>query len=250
MLVTVTLLEIAVTHQGVVPHFGGILCNSECVTSSFNISGGYQSGADSTINNLSDFTYIQASVSEAETRDTGNSNYLNCDISGSWQSNPYKGSFGNYSLYSFKEATSSSLTPPQVNNEKPNYRISSGLHVQWGLLLASPLLALPDTSGKLIKHSSMEQWVQLAFKEASKHSIPNYAGARVKVISQLNVPQWRALLKDYEYNRVIDYIEFGFPRHLIMTCFSTMSRWKTTPQLLSSRHTWMIIYKQRRNSKQ
>ena len=35
-------------------------------------------------------------------------------------------------------------------------------------------------------------------------------GARVQVVSQLKVKQWKHLLSTYKFNRVCDYIEFGF----------------------------------------
>ena len=45
--------------------------------------------------------------------------------------------------------------------------------------------------------------------EANKYNVPNYKGARIKVV--INVKQFRHLLKNCKFSRVIDYVEFGFP---------------------------------------
>ena len=63
-------------------------------------------------------------------------------------------------------------------------------------------------------HSNMANWVKLAHSTASKHNVANYLGARVKVVSQLDIRQWRHLWTTYKLNRVYDYIEFGFPLSL------------------------------------
>ena len=57
----------------------------------------------------------------------------------------------------------------------------------------------------------MAEWMQLAHKEVSKHNKPNYLGARVQVVLQLNIPLWKSLLANYKYSRVVNYLQFGFP---------------------------------------
>ena len=44
-----------------------------------------------------------------------------------------------------------------------------------------------------------------------KFNLPNYLGARVPVQSQLKVENWKRLLKGYHFDRILDYIEYGFP---------------------------------------
>ena len=171
-----------------------------------------QSGVDISTSFLTNSTHSQASKWDSTIQDSTHSDvHL---FSGSLQNSPYKGSFGNYSLKTIEGATCNNSTLDQVDRREGKHDIISGLHVQWGLLFKAPLPALANTSGSSIEHSSMEEWVQLAYKETKAHNCPNYAGARVRVISQLNTRQWRMLLKDYKYNRVADYIEFGFPLSL------------------------------------
>ena len=64
---------------------------------------------------------------------------------------------------------------------------------------------------QIIEQSDMAEWIQLAHKEAAKHNKPNYLGAQVQVVSQLNIPLWKLLLANYKYSRVVDYLQFGFP---------------------------------------
>ena len=205
-------------------------CSSEYITQLLHASDERQSEADST-NSLINPTYGHITISDAETRDSNDSKGLDFSISGSLQRSPFKGSFGNYSLQSLKGATSRNITLQQDDNE--NHSVNNGLHVQWGLLLTSPLLALPDINGTSIEHSNMKQWVQLAYKKAPRHNQPNYAGARIRVVSQLNVQQWRALLKDYKYNRVTDYIEFGFPLSLDYHVFQYNQQTQNHPSALN-----------------
>ena len=53
----------------------------------------------------------------------------------------------------------------------------------------------------------MRHWVKTAHKKARQLDVPNYMGARVQVVSQLKVKQWKI---SSQLNRVCDYIEFGF----------------------------------------
>ena len=41
---------------------------------------------------------------------------------------------------------------------------------------------------------------------------PNYTGLRIPVPSRLNIPVWRALLRDYEDSVICEFLEFGWPR--------------------------------------
>ena len=171
-----------------------------------------QSGADVLISLPINSTSNQGSMAKVNSQDSRDE--LIVSISGSLQSSPYKGSFGNYSLQLIKGATSRSRARVQVDSKERNPCSTSGLHTQWGLLLGTPLPALPYTNATILDHSNMEQWVKLAHEKAVALNVPNYAGARVRVVSQLNIQQWRTLLKDYKYSRVTDYIEFGFPLSL------------------------------------
>ena len=41
--------------------------------------------------------------------------------------------------------------------------------------------------------------------------MPNFRGSRIPVPSDLNIPMWRELAADFSDQRVIDFLEFGFP---------------------------------------
>ena len=100
------------------------------------------------------------------------------------------------------------------SNDKPEENKTEGsntLHKQWGFTPSTFFTAMVDYWSQTIDHSNMNEWVKLAHATASQHKIPNYMGARVKVVSQLDVKQWRHLLADYKFSRVCDYVEFGFP---------------------------------------
>ena len=172
-----------------------------------------QSGVDTSIDPGDYSTGIHWSWSKTIIQSSSH-NGSDESISGSLQNSPYKGSFGNYSLQAIKGATSSDITLGQGDRRELKHGVISGLHTQWGLLIEFPLLALNNMNGMSIEHSSLEEWVQLAYRKAKEYNCPNYAGARVRVVSQLNIKQWRSLLGNYKYSRVTDYLEFGFPLSL------------------------------------
>ena len=117
------------------------------------------------------------------------SNYSHCSIKGACENNGPLKEGGNRS---------------GVNNH-------NALHKQWGLMFNEKLLAVEDVHCKTIDHSDMASWVKMAYTEAIKYNVSNYRGARIKVVSNLNVKQFRHLLQDYKFSRIIDYVEFGFP---------------------------------------
>ena len=41
--------------------------------------------------------------------------------------------------------------------------------------------------------------------------VPNYKGARIPIVSKLNVAAWEAYAADYGDKRIVDYIKFGMP---------------------------------------
>ena len=88
---------------------------------------------------------------------------------------------------------------------------SHGLHSQWGVTFTKNLAISKRQDCHIIEPSDMVEWMQLAHKEVAKHNKPNYLGARVQVVSQLNIPLWKSLLANYKYSRVVDYLQFGFP---------------------------------------
>ena len=114
----------------------------------------------------------------------------------------------NYSHCSNKGASNRHL---KEGGENSNLNNNNALHQQWGLIFNERLLAVSDVHCKTIDQPDMASWVQIAYRKANKHSVPNYRGARIKVTSSLNVKQFRHLLQNYNISRVIDYVEFGFP---------------------------------------
>ena len=88
---------------------------------------------------------------------------------------------------------------------------SHGLHKLWGVTFMKGLQLEARPDCQIIDHSDMAKWIQQAHREAAKHDKPNYLGARVQVVSNLNISLWRSLLAQYKYSRVVDYLQFGFP---------------------------------------
>ena len=133
---------------------------------------------------------------------------------------------GNYSLINSEGASKRAVVPqtevkhssvkPQGVNTKSNNR----LHEQWGFTPSTFFTATVDCGGQSIDHSDMAEWVKLAYVTASQYEVPNYKGARVRVVSQLDVKQWRHFFKNYKFNRLCDYVEFGFPLTLDYGNFS------------------------------
>lgn len=44
-----------------------------------------------------------------------------------------------------------------------------------------------------------------------KHGVPNYIGARIRIPSGLNIVAWREALVGREDERIVEYLEFGWP---------------------------------------
>ena len=128
-------------------------------------------------------------------------------------------STSNYS-HSLIEGASHDNRPLDGSVKEHSVTSNNALHKQWGLMFNSELLAVEDAHCKAIDHEDMNAWIKLAHTEANKHNAPNYKGARIKVVSNLNVKQFRHLLKDYKFSRVIDYVEFGFPLALDYSNFN------------------------------
>ena len=98
--------------------------------------------------------------------------------------------------------------------------INNGLHSQWGFTFYKQIQSLQNVHYQEIDASDMKVWVSRAHELANQFNVPNYKGARVKVISQLNIPQFRHLLSDYKFSVVVDYAEFGFPLSMDYNNFS------------------------------
>ena len=117
----------------------------------------------------------------------------------------------NYSLInSFQGATSHECTRLD-NSSKQNNMANNGFHKQWGFTFLRELPAIKNTHCRILDSSNMSNWIKQAFHIASQYNVPNYLGARIKVVSQLNTDQFRYLLSDYKFSRVLDYVEYGFP---------------------------------------
>ena len=98
--------------------------------------------------------------------------------------------------------------------------VDNGLHSQWGFTFCKGINWNGNVHCQEINSNDMKAWVAEAYELANKFDVPNYRGARVKVISQLNVKQFRHLLSDYKFNVIVDYVEFGFPLSMDYDNFS------------------------------
>ena len=49
------------------------------------------------------------------------------------------------------------------------------------------------------------------YSEVVSHGLPNFKGARVPVMHQLNIPQWRKMQHLLPDQQLVDFLEYGFP---------------------------------------
>ena len=160
------------------------------------------------INHL--ISHSDISTSEHSLNTSGS--LLNASTITDWEDN------SNCSLQLIKGASEKAVQPSTTGNDSHD-KVSlidigasnNKLHNQLGFTPDTFITALVDSGHQSIDHSDMSTWVKLAHDTASKHNVPNYMGARVRVVSQLDIRQWRHLLANYEFSRVCDYVEFGFP---------------------------------------
>ena len=87
---------------------------------------------------------------------------------------------------------------------------NKGLHYDWGFIPMKESVVMAIGPSQTIDSTDMLQWVKAAHGKASKYNVPNYLGAKVAVVSLLEFPQWRHLLKNYRFSRVPYYAEFRF----------------------------------------
>ena len=98
--------------------------------------------------------------------------------------------------------------------------LDNGLHTQLGFTFYKQMRSVNNVHCREIDSFDMRAWVTRAYELANEFNVPKYKGARVKVISQLNIPQFRHLLSDYKFNIIVDYAEFRFPLSMDYSNFS------------------------------
>ena len=159
--------------------------------------------------------HLTSSTSTSELSLNTSGSLLSVSTSTNWETD------SNYSLQTIEGASKETVEQQliSVNSSDKVTETQTGaknnkLHEQWGFIPCTFFSAIVDCGSQSIDHSDMTNWIKLAHSTASEHNVPNYLGARVKVVSQLDVRQWRHLLATYQFNRVCDYIEFGFPLSL------------------------------------
>ena len=121
----------------------------------------------------------------------------------------------NYNLIITEGATSLGNDGLQEDQHNASTRMmQDGPLIRKRFFTPMPMKTIATPHHQSFDYSNKNNWVQLAYNEARHYTEPNYKGARVRVVFQLQVKQWRHLLCDYSMNRVCDYIEFGFPLSL------------------------------------
>ena len=126
---------------------------------------------------------------------------------------------GNCSLIDCEGATSNVSYQTTVALQ-PHNKSTCGKQNNWGFIPKLSFTSVGTGDIQRIDHTDMGIWVKLAYERTRQHDVPNYLGARIQVISQLDIRQWRHLLADYKFNRVCDYIQFGFPLSLDYSNFN------------------------------
>ena len=65
-----------------------------------------------------------------------------------------------------------------------------------------------------VQFTNLKEWVIKAHLLVKKSGLPNYMQCRLPVPSELNIFNWRRLLKNYSYSILCEYLEFGFPLNI------------------------------------
>lgn len=98
------------------------------------------------------------------------------------------------------------------------------LQVQLGILSKCNLVQVEASTLANIRHMVSTAW-PLTTKQAWKdfpefaaiynalksYNMPNFAGARIPVSSGLKVPNWVALLQNFQVNEICHFLQFGWP---------------------------------------
>ena len=61
-----------------------------------------------------------------------------------------------------------------------------------------------------VEITTVDQCIKIA-EVISSTGVPNYRGARIPLISSLNIEAWETYLRDYPDPLLIEYLKFGFP---------------------------------------
>ena len=123
------------------------------------------------------------------------------------------------SLCVFKGATSREEAIVEEEQSKANW-VDNGLHSQWGFTFHNEIKCVNNVLCQEVDSTDIRAWVNKAYELANEFNILNYKGARVKVVSQLNVKQFSHLLSDYKFSVIVDYAEFEFPLSMDYNNFS------------------------------
>ena len=77
--------------------------------------------------------------------------------------------------------------------------------------------------GEVIPFEPTAQWLNNITNKVRSYQLPNYKGARIPLVSDLKVQNWRYLIKNYDYKVLAEYIQFGFPLAINYTkfCYNT-----------------------------
>ena len=73
-----------------------------------------------------------------------------------------------------------------------------------------PLSTLRKYEGPETKNQPISDPLQL-HKSVKQFGCPNFLGARIPVVSNLNIDNWKFHLRDYWDTQLLDLLEFGFP---------------------------------------
>ena len=76
-------------------------------------------------------------------------------------------------------------------------------------LRESNLSSLPATGTSTDKQQFVNPVIQHII--ASQHGLPNAFGARIPVLTPLNIPAWESKLLDYHDHQIVDFLRYGRP---------------------------------------
>jgi hypothetical protein len=91
-----------------------------------------------------------------------------------------------------------------LNKQTGGFRVKNNSGFYWISKLDGSKSMSMDSS---IKYSDFINTHKLIFESGK----PNFMGCRIPLYSNLNIPLWRSLLRDYEDDQLVELLEFGFP---------------------------------------
>ena len=97
------------------------------------------------------------------------------------------------------------------NTVKGDIKWDNGLNTQFGFISQFYIPVPLFRPSIMVDEKNLLQWACDAHALVSATGCPNYKLARIKVPTDLNITNWRALYVNYYDKLLLEYLEYGFP---------------------------------------